>query len=123
MSKQILERTNKHVLENTNANLWKNTKVINWFQAIEDKPAYRFISFDVVEHYPSKTKELLNKALDFASQFDTIAEKERDIINEKDPACIPTSLYGESPDGQLGWRRNLRTCRRVHDIINRKETR
>ena len=69
-------------------------------QAIEGKPAYRFIAFDehVVEYYPSITEELLNKALDFASQFDTITEKERDIIvHAKTPACIPTGLHGENP--------------------------
>ena len=54
--------------------------MIDWFKDIKSKPKCRFISFDVVDYYPSITEELLNKALDFASQFDEITEEERDII-------------------------------------------
>ena len=68
-------------IEITNANIWRNTRqVIEWFKSIDNKSAYRFISFDVIDYYPSITEELLNKALDFASEFDTITQEERDII-------------------------------------------
>ena len=54
--------------------------MINWFKSIENKHNCKFISFDVVEYYPSITEDLLNKALDFASKFDTITPEERSII-------------------------------------------
>ena len=58
-------------------NLWKNTKeVLDWFKSIKNKPAHKFISFDVVDYYLSITEELLNKALDFASQYTTITQEE-----------------------------------------------
>ena len=51
-----------------------------WFNAIENKEKFKFISFDVVDYYPSVTEKLLNKALDFASEFDPITANQRDII-------------------------------------------
>ena len=44
------------------------------------KPAHSFISFDVVDFYPSITDDLLNKALEFASEFDEISDQEKHII-------------------------------------------
>lgn len=71
--KQILDGINKRTQEKINVNLWRNTEeVITWFQFINNKHRHKFISFDVVEYYPSITEELLNKALDFTTKFDTI---------------------------------------------------
>ena len=80
VSKQTLDRINKQVLAITNTNLWKNTKeVLDWFKSIKNKPAHEFISFDVVDYYPSITEELLDKALDFASLHTTMTQEEREI--------------------------------------------
>ena len=49
-------------------------------KSIYGETSKRFISFDVVGYYLSITEELLNKALDFASQFHKITQEERDII-------------------------------------------
>ena len=54
--------------------------VIEWFKAIENKQAHNFISFDVVEFYPSISQDLLNRALTFASDYDNITADERNII-------------------------------------------
>ena len=40
----------------------------------------RFICFDIVDFYPSISQNLLNKALDFASAYDTITNDERNIV-------------------------------------------
>ena len=81
VSKQILERINKKVVTKTKVNQWKNTEsVINWYKAIPNKSNYSFICFDINEFYPSISEDLLRKALDFASQYDTITEQEKDII-------------------------------------------
>ena len=56
ISKQILDRINKRTIAKTNTKLWRNTRqLIEWFKGIRNKPAHRFISFDVVEFYPSIT--------------------------------------------------------------------
>ena len=49
-------------------------------KSIKNKPAHQFISFDVVDYYPSIIEELLNKALDFASLHTIITQEEREII-------------------------------------------
>ena len=49
-------------------------------KSIKNKPAHKFISFDVVDYYPSIIEELLNKALDFASLHTIITQEEREII-------------------------------------------
>ena len=65
----------------TRANQWKNSEsTIEWFKNIPNKPSHSFISFDVVDFYPSITDNLLTKALTFASEFDNISEQEKRII-------------------------------------------
>ena len=81
ISKKILERINNKIVSVTGAKQWKNSdSVIEWFKNIPNKSSHSFISFDVVEFYPSITDDLLNKALTFASEFEEITEKERHII-------------------------------------------
>ena len=46
--------------------------VIKWFNTIKRKPNATFITFDVVNFYPSITEQLLLKALDFAKKFTNI---------------------------------------------------
>ena len=79
--KKILERINNKVVAATGVNQWKNTgAVINWFKDIPDKPTHSFISFDVVDFYPSITVDILTKALAFASNYDAITNQEKQII-------------------------------------------
>ena len=81
VSKAILDRIIQSVKEATSVNLWRKTKsVIDWFDAIDDKPNHTFVCFDVVDFYPSITEDLLKQALDFASQFTLIEEEEKEII-------------------------------------------
>jgi len=81
ISKHLLENINKTLTNITGVNLWrKTTDVINWFQDITNKHACTFISFDVVDFYPSITEDLLTKALDYASNFVTITDQHKHII-------------------------------------------
>lgn len=65
----------------TKANLWRSTsEVIEWFNLIDSKSESSFIIFDVVEFYPSITAELMNLALDFASNYTNITNEDRHII-------------------------------------------
>ena len=45
-----------------------------YFNCIMDKPSCRFIQFDIVEFYPSISKDLLLQALDFGRNYSTITE-------------------------------------------------
>ncbi|PFX23612.1 Transposon Ty3-G Gag-Pol polyprotein [Stylophora pistillata] len=81
VSKQILGRINTNIARKSNFDLWKNTSaVINWFRSIDNKYNSNFICFDIDEFYPSISLDLLNKALNFASDFDNITADERNII-------------------------------------------
>ena len=76
ISKHYLELINSKIREKTQMNQWRNTKsVIEWFKAIKNKSKSSFIKFDIVEFYPSISKELLSKAIEYAQSVTTIEEK------------------------------------------------
>ena len=73
-------------------NQWKHTAaVLNWFSNIKNKNQYSFIAFDVVDVYPSISLDLLNAALDFASNYDNITDDERQIIIRAKKSCLFSS--------------------------------
>ena len=81
ISKQILKRINQKVVEATGVNQWKNTQaVLEWYKNIPNKNNHSFISFDVVDFYPSITENLLIEALNFASKYDNITDEEKALI-------------------------------------------
>ena len=81
VSKNILEKVIKNLVEQTRLNLWKNTaEVINWFNLLKNQRNTKFLKFDIVEFYPSITKKLLEKALNFALSFTELNESEMEII-------------------------------------------
>jgi len=54
ISKKILDRINDKILTNTHLNQSKNTTdVIKWFERINNKHQQTFISFDIIDFYPS----------------------------------------------------------------------
>lgn len=76
ISKFHLDKINNELRNYTKFNQWRNTTaVISWFKAIENKAMCRFIKYDIVNFYPSITKELLDKALCFARNITPIEEK------------------------------------------------
>lgn len=81
ISKQILDNINKKLLNATKVNQWKNTSsVLQWFRNLPNKRKCAFITFDVVEFYPSISETLLQSALDFAANYVTISDHDRHII-------------------------------------------
>ena len=47
----------------------KNTNVvISWFKNIKNKQNYMLVSFDIKDSYPTVTKKLSSKCLNFAKQ-------------------------------------------------------
>ena len=53
---------------------------MEWFKDIKDKKRFKFILFDICEFYPSITLELLTEAIEFAENFVTISDEEKEII-------------------------------------------
>ena len=72
---------NQKLVNATSVNQWKNTSsVLQWYKNLPNKCESAFISFDVVEFYPSITDDLLQRALDFASNYVNISSDDRRII-------------------------------------------
>ena len=81
VSKIILEKITKAMCTVTGVRLWRNTQaVIDWFNGIHVKEKCTFVCFDVVDFYPSITKDLLNEGLALASQYITVTDQKRAII-------------------------------------------
>ena len=81
ISKIILENINRKIRQVTKSNQWQSTKsAIKWFTEIDRKMECTFIIFDIADFYPSITKELLLKALNYARKFVTITEEDVNII-------------------------------------------
>ena len=73
---------NKHTYKHTHTHTHTHTRthahtqeVITWFKSIENKRSSSFIKFDIVDFYPSITKELLTKSINYAKSIPTIVEK------------------------------------------------
>ena len=76
ISKLILDKVNTHLRTILNVNQWRNTQnVIEWFGNIEQKSRHSFISFDIVDFYPSISENLLDQALSWASSLAEISHE------------------------------------------------
>ena len=81
ISKQILDGINSKLRSELDITLWKNTAaVIKWFRSIDMKEGCTFISFDIVEFYPSISEDLLERAIRFAKERVEITDEEVGII-------------------------------------------
>ena len=81
VSKIILDEINNKLRSKLHVNQWKNTaSVINWFNSINDKPNHTFLSFDIVEFYPSITESLLDKVMTWARSLIDISNDHITII-------------------------------------------
>ena len=81
LSKIKIENINNEVRAVTHVNQWKNTgDVIKWFCNIKDKPNCTFVQLDIEEFYPSISKNLVCKALDYAKQFKSSTPKDVQLI-------------------------------------------
>ena len=80
VSKQILDKINKAIIDKTNVLQWKNTRAtLDWFINIPNKDQHSFITFDIVNFYPSISRKLLNDALSFAASYTDISAEDRKI--------------------------------------------
>ena len=89
VSKVILDRINNNIRTLLNTNQWKNSySVIEWFKKIDDKTNHMFLSFDIIEFYPSISKELLDNVLNWAKSLTSISDDDITIIQHTQIAAI-----------------------------------
>ena len=106
ISKQILQKINTELRERTRLTQWQSTKdALEWFNDIPNKPRQRFIQMDICDFYPSISKELLNKALDFADRNcqSPVSQFSRKIIIHARQAL----LFTDDPNSpnKIPWRK------------------
>jgi hypothetical protein len=81
VSKCILDRINKDIINKTGVKQRKSTRdTLNWFNSINGKERHSFITFDIVNFYPSISSRLLQDALNFAEAHTDISAQEKEII-------------------------------------------
>ena len=67
INKVILDRINEKIISSVTTNQWKNiSAVLKWYSKIPSKTQCSFIQFDIESFYPSITRGLMNKAIEFA---------------------------------------------------------
>ena len=106
ISKQLLQKINKELRETTGLTQWQSTKAaLDWFKNIPNKKQKRFMQFDIDSFYPSISKELLKKSLDWASsQLATpITEQTKKIIYHSRKSL----LFTKDPHSKVNipWRK------------------
>ena len=81
VSKYILDRINTDIRSKCKLNQWKNTKdAINWFSQLRQKNKLTFLTFDIIDFYPSISDELLNKSIEWARKHTSIDDQEYETI-------------------------------------------
>ena len=66
----------------TKINQWKNTvSAIKWLNLLKDKHLMKFFKFNINNFYLSITQDLLNEALNFASEYIYVSKCDIDLIN------------------------------------------
>ena len=81
VSKTILDKINTEIREQTRAQQWQNSEqTIAWFNSIDNKNRHTFLSFDVVDFYPSISEDLLDRAIAWGKQFTLISDNDTKII-------------------------------------------
>ena len=93
ISKHHLQEINDALRKRTQYLQWTNTQsVISWFQKIEHNNNQRFMQLDIVEFYPSISKQLLSNAITYAQTIIDIDPKIVDIIMH----CRQSLLFAEN---------------------------
>ena len=81
VSKSVLDNITTTIRKETGLVQWKNSReVVTWFNGIDNKERKCFISFDIVEFYPSIKRSLVMDALTFAKRYIAISDADVRII-------------------------------------------
>ena len=81
MSKCIIQNIVNSVKKPNHCNLWENSyETIEWFRGIKNKSKGTFIQFDIIDFYPSITKNLLIDSINYARKYIDITNEQYEII-------------------------------------------
>ena len=95
VSKVILDAINDEIRSKIKVNQSKNSQsVIEWYKKIPNKSGHTFVSFDIVDLYPSITEELLDKAISWARSFVDISNEHVSIIKHAQKSLL---FYANKP--------------------------
>ena len=81
-------------------NQWQNRQVvITWFKSIENKKSSSFIKFNIVEFYPSISKELLTKSIHYAKSITTLEEEViKPVFHTRKSLLLEKTVFGFRED-------------------------
>ena len=89
VSKNIIRNIIINVRKTSYSNLWKNSNdTIEWFKKIKNKSKGIFTQFDIIDFYPSITKNILIDSINYAGKYVEITKEQYQIIL----ACRKTVL-------------------------------
>ena len=81
ISKRIIQNIVKSVKKANHCNLWWNLyETIEWFRRIKNKSKATFIQFDIIDFYPSITKNLQIDSINYARKYIDINNEQYEII-------------------------------------------
>ena len=91
---KLVENVDTKFTELPSVNQWQDSDaVINWLKNIKNKRKCIFMQFDIEEFYPSISKDLLLKAIDYAKRFVNINDDETKTIMHSHLAHYTTIAY------------------------------
>ena len=89
VSKNIIQNIVTNVKKANNSNLWENSyDTIEWFRKIKHKDKATLMQFDIIDFYPSITKNTQIDSINYARKYVEITEEQYDRIL----ACRKTVL-------------------------------
>ena len=81
VSENIIQNIVTNVKKANYCNLWRNSyDTIEWFRKIKNKSKTTFMQFDIIDFYPSITKNTLIDSINYARKYVEIFEEQYDII-------------------------------------------
>ena len=81
ISKCIIQNIVNSVKKANHCNLWENSyETIEWFKGIKNKSKATFIQFDIIDFYPSITRNLLIDSINYARKYIDITNEQYEII-------------------------------------------
>ena len=94
ISKYIIQNIVTNVKKANHSNLWENSyEASEWFRRIKNKSKATFMQFDIIDFYPSITKNILIDSINYARKYVDVTNEQYELIL----ACRKTVIkYNES---------------------------
>ena len=81
VSKDLIQNITSRILSNSRYDLWRNSlDTIDWLVNIKNKNSITFIQLDIIDFYPSITRELLLKSKNHTCEYTDICDEEIEIL-------------------------------------------